>query len=205
MTHTHTRPHTVLHGWNRQPLRIKREVAGETRLWDEVPTDDVKTYLRLPTSSTVDVVDTVRRAGTWVEEYTGCSLDYYTCTLVIDLEALRVDFRSNRWIDLPFGPVAGLTSIEDDDDTYTVLTLDDRATPMRVLVPDDVLDTGEATVTYTTGWNDWDDVPHPYRLALLFATSHFWQVREGVSSPALVEIPMSLQQALRHVEQSLPF
>jgi len=140
-----------------------------------------------------------------VEEFTAASLDYYTVTMVIDLEALRADFRDNRWIDLPFGPVAGLTSIVDDDATYTSLTLDDRATPMRMLVPEDVLSSGEATVTYTTGWDEWDDLPHVYRTALLFAISHFWQVREGVSSPALVEIPMSLQQALRNVTQSLPF
>ena len=197
--------HSQLHDWNRQKLRIKRVEAGSSRLWDDVPTSDVKTYLRLPTSSSVLLRDTIRRAGTWVEEFTAASLDYYTVTMVIDLEALRADFRNNRWIDLPFGPVAGLTSIVDDDATYTSLTLDDRATPMRMLVPEDVLSSGEATITYTTGWDEWDDLPHVYRTALLFAISHFWQVREGVSSPALVEIPMSLQQALRNVTQSLPF
>ena len=139
--------HSQLHDWNRQKLRIKRVEAGSSRLWDDVPTSDVKTYLRLPTSSSVLLRDTIRRAGTWVEEFTAASLDYYTVTMVIDLEALRADFRNNRWIDLPFGPVAGLTSIVDDDATYTSLTLDDRATPMRMLVPEDVLSSGEATIT----------------------------------------------------------
>ena len=74
-----------------------------------------------------------------------------------------------------------------------------------MLVPATVLETGEATITYTTGHVYWGSVPHTYRTALLFAISHFWQVREAVSSPALVEIPMSLQQALRNVTQSLPF
>lgn len=197
--------HSQLHKWNRQPLRIKRIESGLIRLWDDIPVADVKTYLRLPTSSTVSLIDTIRRAGTWVEEYTACSIDRYTVTMVIDLEALRADFRNKRWVDLPFGPVAGVASLVDDGNTHSTIVLDDRSTPMRMLVPTTVLESGEATITYTTGYDEWDDVPHTYRTALLFAVSHFWQVREAVSSPALVEIPMSLQQALRNVTQSLPF
>ena len=197
--------HSQLHQWNRQPLRIKRAETGVLRLWDDVPVADVKTYLRLPTSSTVSLLDNIRRAGTWVEEYTACSIDRYTVTMVVDLEALRPDFREKRWIDLPFGPVDSVTSLVDDDGTHSTIVLDDRSTPMRMLVPATVLETGEATITYTTGYVYWGSVPHTYRTALLFAISHFWQIREAVSSPALVEIPMSLQQALRNVTQSLPF
>jgi hypothetical protein len=197
-------PHSQLNTWNDQKLRIKR-VETSTSLWGDVPESDVKTYLRIPTNSSVDLLSTIQRAGTWVEEMTASSLDKYTVTLVVDLEAFQPDFRGKRWINLPFGPVTGVTSIDDSESTYSTLVLDDRATPMRLLIPDGVLTQGEATITYTTGFDEWDDLPHQQRTALLFSISHLWQIREAVSSPALVEIPMSLQQALRNVTQSLPF
>jgi uncharacterized phiE125 gp8 family phage protein len=194
------------HDWNDQRLRLTRTRVGSTRLYSTADTDDLLDYLRLPsTAGTTQIVETFAAAIAFVEQVTGSTLDTSTLELTVDLAGIHTDRNGDRWVDLPLGPVSGLTSIEDDEETYTTsLVLDDASVPMRVQLPSDVLAAEDCVITYTAGWDDWDDVPQLSRTAVLFAFAHHWQNREAVAATVLSEIPYTLQQALRNADYRLP-
>ena len=197
---------SFLHSFNRQPLRVTRARVGGTRLYTTASTTELQEYLRLPTGgTTTELARTFGAAIAFVEEICGTTLDTSTLVLTIDLQCITEDKYGDRWIRLPLGPVSGLTSIEDEEATYTSLTLDTSSTPHRVLVPEDVLRDDDCDVTYTAGVADWDDVDQLQQTAVLFAFAHHWQNREAVASTSLYEIPYTLRQAMTLADYRLPF
>jgi hypothetical protein len=197
---------SFLHSFNRQPLRITRTRVGVTRLYTTATTSVLQEYLRLPTGgSTTELVRTFAASIAFTEEMAATTLDTSTLSLKIDLECIPIDTHSERWVELPLGPVTGVTNVVDADATHTTgLTLDTHSTPHKVQLPDAVLSDGYATISYTAGVDDWDDVTQVQQTAVLFAFAHHWQNREAVAATQLYDIPYTLRQALVLADYSVP-
>ena len=191
-----------LHPYNNQPLRISRTYGDGP--WDTISSNTLKRFLRVPTTATLsDISETAERGGALVESITAYSITEATITLKLEADFLRADHNGDRWIDMPFGPVGGVTSIADTSETIsTGLTFQSDRIPDRLLVPDTVLTTGTITVVYTVGQDTFTNLPTNVQNAVLFAFGHFWNVREAVSSPELKEIPWSLGLICQQFDRS---
>ena len=198
--------YSTLHSFNHQPLRITRTRAGATRLHTTATTAELQEYLRLPTGgSTTELVRTFAASIDFTEQMANTTLDTSTLTLKIDLRCIPIDSYSERWVELPLGPVTSVTQIVDDDATHTSgITLDTHSIPNKIQLPDAVLSDGYATITYAAGVDDWDDVTQAQQTAVLFAFAHHWQNREAVAATQLYDIPYTLQQALLLADYMVP-
>ena len=197
---------TPWHDWNEQELRLTRTRDNASAVHTTATTADLLAYLRLPsTSGTTQLVETLGAATGYVETLTGTTIDESTLVLTLDLSHCREDMLGNRRIHLPLGPVTSVDKIEDDEAEYASgLSVDLSTTPHSVLLPEDALSHGECEITYSAGWDDWDDISQPIRTACLFAFAHFWQNREAVASVTMTEIPHTLSAALRLADYRLP-
>ena len=196
---------SFLHSFNRQPLRITRTRAGATRLHTTATTAELQEYLRLPTGgSTTELVRTFAASIAFTEEMANTTLDTSTLKLKIDLRCIPTDSYAERWVELPLGPVTSVTSVVDDDATHNWITLDTHSTPNKIQLPDAVLSDGYATINYSAGVDDWDDVTQVQQTAVLFAFAHHWQNREAVAATQLYDIPYTLRQALLLADYSVP-
>jgi len=192
-----------LHPYNNQPLRLSRSYGSGP--WATISSNTLKRFLRVPTSANMnDLNATAERAGALVESITSYSITQADITLKLEAKYLRADQDGHRWIDLPFGPVNSVTSIADEETTYSSdLTLQNDRIPDRVKVPAAASTSGEMTVVYSVGKSSFTDLPTNVQQAVLFAFGHFWNVRETVSSPELKEIPWSLSLVCQQFSRSV--
>ena len=188
--------------YNAQPIRLAR--TGTPGLWGSVDLAPFRRFIRLGTTGAdTELREIVQFAGPWVEGKCSTTLAEDTLELEVDTDKLcSTDVDGNTYIELPFGPVSGVTSVAWDGGSETSLTLDTKSKPERVMKPTTVpADATTLTVTYTAGHSAWSDLSGQEQFAVMVAVSHFWQNREAVSNPAMASVPFMMAYALSAIDR----
>jgi len=191
------------YNYNAQPLRV---TFGAATLWSSIALGPFRRFLRLETTgSDTEIQEILAMAGPWVEKQCGTSLAERAMVLKVRISDLYiVDVNGDRFIELPFGPVASCESITWSGGSESSPTLETDTIPERVKVPDDVAaDALELTVNYTCGYDAWSSFSPSEQLAVMIATSHFWQNREAVAVGVSEKpVPFMLAYALAAIDRN---
>ena len=191
------------YNYNRQPLRL---TFGTASLWASIALGPFRRFLRIGTTGAdSELQELLGVSGPWVEKQCATSLAVRTMVLKVRISDLYItDVNGDTFIELPYGPVASVQSISWDGGSTSSTTLETDTLPERVKKPDDVAaDALELTINYTVGRSAWADFTPNEQLAVMIATSHFWQNREAVAVGVSANpMPFMLQYALAAIDRN---
>jgi len=163
-------------------LDISRTTDAAT---EPVTTDEAKTQLRLSGSAVNTEVDSmIKVARQWAENY--CNRSFITQTWTLYLH----DFPKDDIIYLPYGRLAGVTSIKYSDGSqfsttlnssnYEVVTTDRGYVYSDPGFPSTDSDYARSIeVIYTAGYGAASDVPQGIKQAILVILGDLWEFRQS--------------------------
>jgi uncharacterized phiE125 gp8 family phage protein len=151
---------------------------------------EAKAHLRLTGDDDQTQVETMIDAATdFAESRMGCTLMQRTRTHVI---------YDGQPLTIPYGPVASITSIVDDDDNAITATLESIGNLQRLNISTASY-SYPLTVTYVAGFASRSSIPASIRLAILQHVATMYEVRESINVGNIVtEIPHSLDMFYRY-------
>jgi len=191
------------YNFNRQPLRL---TFGDASLWSSIALGPFRRFLRLGTTGAdTELQEIIEFAGPWVEKQCATSLAERSMVLKVRIADLYItDVNGDTYIELPYGPVTSCESIVWSGGSESSPTLETDTIPERVKKPDDVAaDALELTINYTAGRTIWADYTPSEQLAVMIATSHFWQNREAVAVGVSANpMPFMLSYALAAIDRN---
>lgn len=163
---------------------IESDDSTRPVVWEEA-----KAHLRLFDDTDQTYVESlIDAAADFAESRMGCTLMQRTRTHVI---------YDGQRLELPYGPVASITTITDDNDAPITATIETLGNMQRL----NISTAGYAfplTVTYVAGYASRSSIPAAIRLAILQHVATLYENRESVSDRAKMSVPHTLESFYRY-------